>query len=212
MTIKSVRLLLFLTLSCYLSVSVSARELTVVVYDQANQPLADAVIEIASQSSTAVQQSKINHVAQESLVFVPFVTAVQQGSLIDFPNRDKTRHHVYSFSSAKTFEIQLYSGIPADPVQFNEPGIVILGCNIHDYMLAYIYVGESPLLLVTDSEGKARFNAAPDDELRIKLWHPWQLDTVAEQRLVTPGSGTLTLTLPVSPQEKPRPPQRGFGS
>lgn len=207
--LKGIRPLFTLILANFLAVNVSSQELTLVVHDQANRPLADAVVEIVSSSPGAVT-SDVSHVAQEGLTFVPFVSAVQRGTLIDFPNRDKTRHHVYSFSSAKTFEIQLYSGKPQDPIQFDEPGIVVLGCNIHDYMLAYIYVGESPLLSVTDNEGKARFSSVPAGELRVKIWHPWQLENMAEQRL--PTSGDLKLILPVSAQEKPRAPKRGFGS
>lgn len=212
MTIKFVKSLLGFILSNVLAISVFSQELTVFVYDQNNQPVADAVVEIVSPLVKSSPLAEPSHVAQEGLVFVPFVTAVQRGTLIDFPNRDKTRHHVYSFSSAKTFEIQLYSGIPADPIQFDEPGIVVLGCNIHDYMLAYIYVGESPLLSITDREGKAHFKSVPASELGIKLWHPWQLGNMAEQRLTPAAGGELTLKLPVTAQEKPKAPKRGFGS
>lgn len=189
----------------------NSQSLTVQIYDQAKRPLADAVVEIISPAATAVN-SGIQHVAQEQLTFVPFVTAAPKGSLIDFPNRDKTRHHVYSFSSAKTFEIELYTGKPEEPVLFDEPGIVILGCNIHDYMLAYIYVGESPLLLVTDENGKVHFPEVPQETLRIKLWHPWQLEQQAEQLVSPPLKAGLSFTLAVEANEKPSPPKRGFGS
>lgn len=195
-----------------LSASVSAQGLTITVVDQDNNPLADAVVEIVSSEAKAFQQTDVKHVAQESLVFVPFVTAVQQGSLIDFPNRDKTRHHVYSFSDAKTFEIQLYTGKPEEPILFDKPGIVTLGCNIHDYMLAYIYVGESALVQVSDSAGNVHFPTMPQAPLTLKLWHPWQVDTLAEQPLAAPLQHELKVTLPITTgQEKPTAPKRGFG-
>ena len=204
-------LLCILTL-VFASFATQGQGVNITVLDQTNKPLADAVIEIISPDVKTTTTAKIAHVAQEDLVFVPFVTAIQQGSLIEFPNRDKTRHHVYSFSSAKTFEIQLYSGKPEAPVPFDEPGIVVLGCNIHDYMLAYIYIGESPLLLVTDKEGKAQFPEVHAGELRLKIWHPWQVEALAEQVVTPDETGHLTFSLAIEDNEKPSAPKRGFGS
>ncbi|MCC5450220.1 methylamine utilization protein [Rheinheimera sp. UJ51] len=204
--------LLGILMLVFASFASQGQGVSITVLDQTNKPLADAVIEIISPDFKTTTAAKIAHVAQEDLVFVPFVTAIQQGNLIDFPNRDKTRHHVYSFSSAKTFEIQLYSGKPEAPVQFDEPGIVVLGCNIHDYMLAYIYIGENPLLLVTDSEGKVNFPEVPKGELRLKIWHPWQVEALAEQVVTPDETNHLTFSLAIEDNEKPRAPQRGFGS
>ena len=204
-------LLCILTL-VFSSFATQGQGVNITVLDQTNKPLADAVIEIISPDVKTTTTAKIAHVAQEDLVFVPFVTAIQQGSLIEFPNRDKTRHHVYSFSSAKTFEIQLYSGKPEAPVPFDEPGIVVLGCNIHDYMLAYIYIGESPLLLVTDKEGKAQFPEVPAGELRLKIWHPWQVEALAEQVVTPDETSHLTFSLAIEDNEKPSAPKRGFVS
>ena len=83
-------------------------------------------------------------VDQINLEFVPHVKPVVVGSPVYFPNKDDVRHHVYSFSPAKRFELPLYSGTPAAPVVFDRPGIVAIGCNIHDWMLGYIYVAETP--------------------------------------------------------------------
>ncbi len=204
-------LVFILVMQCVTTPEAHSQSLSIQIYDQENRPLADAVVEIISPTA-AIVNSGIQHVAQEQLTFVPFVTATPKGSLIDFPNRDKTRHHVYSFSSAKTFEIELYTGKPEEPVLFDEPGIVVLGCNIHDYMLAYIYVGESPLLLVTDENGKVYFPEVPQETLRIKLWHPWQLEQQTEQVVSAPLKTELSFTLAVAAKEKPRPPKRGFGS
>ena len=85
-------------------------------------------------------------VDQINLEFVPHVKPVVVGSPVYFPNKDDVRHHVYSFSPAKRFELPLYSGTPAAPVVFDRPGIVAIGCNIHDWMLGYIYVAETPYL------------------------------------------------------------------
>jgi plastocyanin len=104
--------------------------------------------------------------------FVPYVLPVQVGTAVNFPNRDNIRHHVYSFSPAKTFELPLYKGTPAAPVVFDKPGPVVLGCNIHDWMIAYIYVSASPYLARTGADGKAVLTGLPAGDYSIRTWHP----------------------------------------
>ena len=93
-----------------------------------------------------------------------------------FPNHDDVRHQVYSFSQAKRFELPLYAGVPAQPVVFDKPGIVVLGCNIHDRMVGYVYVSESPFFAKTDADGKAVLADLPPRAYLVRVWHP-QLDT-----------------------------------
>ena len=81
---------------------------------------------------------------QRKLMFVPDVLVVQTGTAVDFPNSDQVRHQVYSFSGAKTFELALYAGRAHAPVVFDRSGLVTLGCNIHDSMVGYIWVTDSP--------------------------------------------------------------------
>ncbi|MDZ7829673.1 MAG: hypothetical protein U5K33_09385 [Halofilum sp. (in: g-proteobacteria)] len=89
-----------------------------------------------------------------------------------FPNSDETRHHVYSFSEAKTFELQLYAARDADPVVFDRAGVVTLGCNIHDWMLGYLLVLDTPAFDRTGNEGRARCPICPPGRYRVELWHP----------------------------------------
>ena len=98
---------------------------------------------------------------QRDKQFIPYVTALQVGTSVWFANTDKIRHHVYSFSPAKKFELPLYAGVPAEPVVFDRPGFVTLGCNIHDWMIAYVAVLTTPYFAVTHAEGRARLNKSP---------------------------------------------------
>ena len=196
---------------CCMTLPVYSNTLSITLLDQHNQPLSDAVVEIVHEITPPASQGVTASVAQQGLLFTPFVSAVQRGSLVEFPNKDKTRHHVYSFSDAKTFEIQLYSGKPEQPVLFDNAGIVVLGCNIHDYMQAYIYVGYSPLLAVTGADGKATFADLPAGKLQIKAWHPWQLQSFTAQHLSINASAGLQYQLPVADNAKPTAPKRGFG-
>lgn len=187
-----------------------AAAVQVLVTDQQGKPLADAVVELYDPQSTA-KTSGVTEVAQQDLTFRPFVSAVQVGSKVDFPNQDKTRHHVYSFSPAKSFELKLYAGKPEEPLLFDKAGVVALGCNIHDYMQAYIYVGESAYLAVSGEDGIARFNDVPQAGYQLKLWHPWQDAEVAAKQVQVPFAA-LSVQLAVSRQQKPSRPKKGFGN
>lgn len=108
---------------------------------------------------------------QRNLQFVPDVLIVRSGTAVDFPNSDQVRHQVYSFSPAKKFELSLYAGREHAPVIFDTPGLVTLGCNIHDNMLGYIWVTDSPWYGRTSADGGLRLqNLAPGD-YRVHIWH-----------------------------------------
>ena len=187
-----------------------AAPLQIRITDQQGQPLADAVVELLDPANKAFR-SKPAEVAQQDLTFRPFVSAVQVGTPVDFPNQDKTRHHVYSFSPAKVFELKLYAGKPEAPVVFDVPGIIALGCNIHDYMQAYVYVGQSPFLAVTNEQGVAEFSDVPVAGYQLKLWHPWQDADVLPQAVTLPLT-TADFKITVTRQEKPKRPKKGFGA
>jgi hypothetical protein len=104
--------------------------------------------------------------------FVPRVKPVLVGTPVFFPNKDNIRHQVYSFSPAKRFELPLYAGTPAKPVVFDKPGVVVLGCNIHDWMIGYVYVSESPYFAKTGADGKALLGDLPALAYRVRVWHP----------------------------------------
>lgn len=179
------------------------------VVDQQGKPLADAVVELIGSAADSTQAPK-GTMTQQGLMFVPFVLAVQAGTAVEFPNLDKTRHHVYSFSEAKVFELKLYAGKPEKPVLFDKPGIVVLGCNIHDHMQAFVYVGTSPYLAVSDEQGQVTFAKAPAGIVKVRVWHPWQQAALPEQQLELQDK-MAALVLPITAQEKPKPPKRGFG-
>jgi plastocyanin len=118
--------------------------------------------------------------------YVPYVTAVRVGTQVRFPNHDQIRHHVYSFSEAKTFEIPLYKGTPPEPILFDKPGVVALGCNIHDWMAAYVFVTEAPFFGVTGEDGRVALTGLSARDYKVGVWHPRQEgDANAGVRTVT---------------------------
>jgi hypothetical protein len=113
-------------------------------------------------------------VSQKGLAFHPFVLVVPVGASVSFPNFDDTRHHVYSFSTAKKFELKLFAKEQSRSIQFDRPGIVALGCNIHDRMSAFIVVTDRAQTAVTDRNGIARLQApAGSAATKLDVWHPY---------------------------------------
>lgn len=166
------------------STATAAAVVEVSIIDQGNKPLADAVIVLqptaASRVRTKAQRAVIEQIDRE---FNPFVSVVQTGTTVALPNRDPLLHHVFSFSKAKTFEIKLYRGEAPRDVLFDEPGVVALGCNIHDWMEGYVLVVDSPYHAKTGSQGNARVANLPAGEYRVWFWHPHQQKPPQQQTL-----------------------------
>lgn len=141
---------------------------TIKFVDQNNHPL-EYVVVTSSSKTTNLANDFGNVMNQIDKQFSPRVLAVKTGQLVDFPNSDNIRHHIYSFSDAKPFEVRLYSGEEADPVMFDSPGVVVLGCNIHDQMLGYIYVSDAAQAWTTDSKGQTEL---PESISEFVFWHP----------------------------------------
>jgi plastocyanin len=149
-----------------------AGEVEVRVVDSAGRPLPDAVVFLESASAqAAVRPLPTVEISQVQRRFDPEVTVVPVGTPVSFPNRDTVRHHVYSFSPTKRFEIKLYVGTPAEPVVFDRPGIAVLGCNIHDQMVAWVVVVPTPWYGKTDARGIWRAPAVPAGTYRLRTWH-----------------------------------------
>lgn len=151
----------------------NASQVVASITDQTGQPLSDAVIYVATSSTTPPPaSSKHAIIDQIDRAFVPGISVVRTGTAIDFPNRDNIRHQVYSFSSAKTFTLKLYSGRPSEPVIFDKPGVVVLGCNIHDLMVAWLLVVDTPWFARTDAKGSATIAELPAGNYQLAVWHP----------------------------------------
>ncbi|MGH8800548.1 MAG: methylamine utilization protein [Casimicrobiaceae bacterium] len=156
--------------------ALAQNEIVATVIDDRGKPVVDAVV-VAVPADGAMRlpvrrDAVIDQVDKE---FTPRVNAILVGTPVVFPNHDNVRHQVYSFSPAKRFELPLYAGVPAQPVVFDTPGVVVLGCNIHDWMVGYIYVSESPYFAKTRSDGKAVLADLPGHAYVVRVWHP-QLD------------------------------------
>ena len=152
----------------------SAGELHALVKDQNGQAIEDAVVlatPVDGRNAALPRQAR-NEMDQIDKEYAPHVKVVMAGSKVYFPNKDNIRHQVYSFSPAKVFELPLYSGTTAPPVIFDKTGQITLGCNIHDWMLGYIYVSDTPFFGKSAKDGKILIADVPAGEYSVRVWHP----------------------------------------
>ena len=142
-------------------------------------PVAGAVVSLHGDALALPGGPRSAVIDQVRVQFAPRVSVVETGASVSFPNSDDVLHHVYSFSPAKRFELPLYSGRPSSPVVFDQPGVVVLGCNIHDQMIAYVVVLDTPVHAVTGADGVVALEA-PAGEYALQVWHerlgqtPWR--------------------------------------
>jgi plastocyanin len=153
----------------------SAGELVFQLKDAKGAPVRDAVVSLYPQGKPVPVSAPARafQIAQRNIQFNPFVLTVPVGAQVTFPNFDNVRHHVYSFSPAKKFELKLYAKEQNRAVRFDKPGVVPLGCNIHDQMTAFIKVVDTALAAQTDQAGRAIFSAVPNGLVVARVWHPY---------------------------------------
>jgi plastocyanin len=203
--------MLFLSVILLTGHAARADDLAITVRDQHGDPLADAVVEVQQQryQATPEENAVIDQVDRR---FVPDVIAIHPGQSVEFPNSDNVRHHVYSFSEIRQFSTRLYADEPVAPVQFNNTGIATLGCNIHDSMVAYVYVSEWQHIAVSDEQGQLELTALSEIPETLHVWHPWMDDPDGRREVrLQPQArdgGQLTITLNVTPPRR----EGGFGA
>lgn len=168
MNLKLLTILLTLLFS---SVSLAAG-LQVQVIDEQGKPVAGAVVFLESAAaSAAVKPVDDARIVQKDKTFIPDVLVIPRGTAVYFPNEDTVRHHVYSFSAIKPFEIKLYVGTPAAPVLFDQSGVAVLGCNIHDEMIAWVVALDTPYYSRSDQQGISRLEQVPAGSYTLRVWH-----------------------------------------
>ncbi len=188
-------------------VSAAADEVRLLVKDQKGRPVEGAVVWAAG---AGAKPAPVNaEITQKGRQFLPEVTVIPVGSTVRFPNRDDVQHHVYSFSPAKAFDIPLYIGEAPNPVKFETAGVVTLGCNIHDWMAAYIVVLETSAFARTGPDGSVTLRGLPKDTTAITVWHPRLRGKPVTWR---PAQGSPEVTLPLRPAFPRTPPDGDGGS
>jgi hypothetical protein len=164
-----VRLIAFLGL-CLFATAASAGNVQVQVRGPGGAPLADAVVTVSSRVPGPVRFPWPYVIKQQNIAFDPHVLIVPVGASVTFPNMDNVRHHVYSFSKPKKFELKLYGHEEARTVVFDKPGVVAIGCNIHDQMSGFIVVVDTPYAAKTDANGHVTIPDVPAGAATLTVW------------------------------------------
>jgi plastocyanin len=185
-----------------------AGDLAVTLATPAGKPVANAVVMVRPQGFAAKAPIRFPwtyRVAQKDLQFDPFMLIVPVGAEVAFPNLDAVRHHVYSFSPAKTFELKLYSRDQTRMVRFEKAGAVGLGCNIHDAMSAFIRVVDTPFAAKSSARGEAVIRDLPPGPATVTVWHPFLKSRGGElvREVTIPASGALRLAVPADLRAPP---------
>jgi plastocyanin len=207
MTTQRLTLLVAL-LAFFLTQICCAYDLHVQVLSSDNKPLSDAVVYIESSTENIVVLEKTAIMDQQNKAFVPHVLAVPVGTLVDFPNTDSVNHYVYSFSEIKKFQFKLFKGnLEKHQTQLDKPGLITIGCNIHDFMLGYIFVAPTPYVGVSNNAGRVDLKIPDKGEFSLAIWHELSnesLNTLTQKINVenNPKNILLKFTKPLKPQRK----------
>ena len=192
--------------SVFMNVS-QAASLALTISDAQGQPLADVVAAVYPDKEINYNQMPTAIMDQRNKMFDPKVLAIRVNTQVRFPNSDDVRHHVYSFSPAKKFELRLYHGLTADPIVFDQAGTVVLGCNIHDSMIGYIYVLNTEYFAKADVNGTLTIQNLPEGEFQLELHHPDLADDYPREKIQIGAEGItskkirLTALVPAAAQK-----------
>jgi hypothetical protein len=174
-----------------------SKEVSINLLTVNKQEIANVVVYATPKQKHDVKPSReLAIMDQVNTQFLPHILAIQKDTLVRFPNSDSIKHHVYSFSPANTFELQLYKELHADPLLFSKLGSVELGCNIHDWMLGYIFVVDTPYFGKTDAKGNVTLDL-PDGEYQLDVWHPRIQDefSALSREVIVSGNSEIRIEL-----------------
>jgi plastocyanin len=173
--------------------SAAAATLLVELRDAHGAPVAEAVVYAVPETKRLASAPRPAVLDQKNRMFVPHVLPIQTGTAVTFPNSDNVRHQVYSFSSAKKFQLPLYAGTPAVPVVFDRPGVVAIGCNIHDQMSAFLVVVDTPYFAAM-AGGRAALSSLPEGKYDVRVWYTGMRNEPAPQPVSLTASEEKSLT------------------
>lgn len=187
----------------------NAGEISVKIEDKKQRSVRNTVVELVGAGHPGMPGQNLE-IAQQDGEFDPVFSLIPHGSSVLFTNRDPYQHHVYSVSDGNEFELPLYRDTPARRILFDTPGVVKMGCNIHDWMLAFGYVSESGHVVITDASGEAKFTDLPEGEYQLRIWNPRfkNNNKIVSQSFSLKSEQALRHTVEVSLRKKIRKPRR----
>lgn len=187
--------------SSLLAASTKGTSLSASIVDKSGQPLEHAVVSLHPLQPMQADPSSVVVMDQRAKQFAPTVVALQTGTKVSFPNQDDVRHHVYSFSHPNAFELKLYHGEEELYHRFEHPGVVVLGCNIHDGMVGYLRIVDTPYFNTSNPDGVLTIDNAPPGKYTLKVWHP-DIGMKLIEKKITLKTGRFGVTLKLDIDDK----------
>ncbi len=180
-----------------MTLNVIAANVDVTLVPGNGETLNEAVVFLTPQAPMTAHAADIAIMDQVNKQFLPHILVVQKGTRVAFPNSDSIKHHVYSFSEAKRFELKLYRDKQPEPMLFDTTGVVEMGCNIHDWMLGYIYVVDTPYFAQTEHSNTLSL-AVPEGSYTLSVWHPRMQEPVMPVSQAIDVVGDTAYTIPLT--------------
>ena len=135
---------------------------------------------------------------QKGLMFVPHITAVAQGTTVEFLNSDSVAHNVFwpSISGNKKLGHNLGTWPKGEKksFKFDDSGVVSLLCNVHPEMAGYIVVSPTPYIAETDASGNYKIENVPDGKYNVVAWHEGMKTQTKSVDVAGTGKADFTLT------------------
>jgi plastocyanin len=145
-------------------------ELPAAPRDQLDLRRAIVYLESAPTAAFEAPEPMRGRIDQRDETFVPHVMAVSAGSVVDFPNNDRTYHNVFSLSKTRRFDLGRYAQGKSRAVRFARPGIVRVFCDIQSHMSAFVLVFSHPFFATTDADGRYRIDDIPPGRYTVAAW------------------------------------------
>ena len=131
--------------------------------------------------------------AQHGQQFIPSVLPVLVGSTVEFPNEDNFYHNVFSVAGGERFDLGRFGTGGTASQTFIKPALVVVHCEIHTDMKAFIVVLGNPYFTLPDAAGHFAIHEVPAGTYTLKAWHPTQGEQSVQ--VVVPASGTISVNL-----------------
>jgi plastocyanin len=160
------------------------------------QPVPPIVFLTSAETSQSSLSPETLQMAQRDTAFSPAVLIVDVGTTLEFPNQDPFFHNVFSYSAAKRFDLGRYPRGESRSVRFDEPGIVKIYCEVHDFMRAVVVVADHPYHTIVREDGRFSIRGVPSGRHRLTVWHPEQGSREVEVVVTEGGTTRVDVKLP----------------
>ncbi len=201
---------LYLILLLLISSGASAQERKLRVVDADGKPQGKVMASLvpAVGHAPTVTDGKTARMDQRDLQFIPRVSPIRVGTRMSVPHSDHATHHLHSFSSAKHFELRRNKDRPGDPGDVLIPGVVGLGCNLHNWMLGDIVARDTPYFAKIGHDPRMKVAGMPAGKYALDVHHLRQPGSEPDSNpvIMTPEMVEKSVSLAVELVEEPAPP------